>query len=246
MQRPCSKAIRFQYIAGVVVLMALTGCASWGWGATPPPTLDPSLIDSSILTGIPCAAPCWYGLEVDRSTKADILATARTLSFVDSKEFPEELSSYFDPSKQAEVGASLIRLNCRQPEGGTCASLLVVNDVLKEIYLLPLPSLSFGQVVPHLGPPEYVRVFPVEGNPALCDIALIWKQRGIWVAFSNGAFLNGSPQKEQVRCQAVHSSKDLSPNLPVDQIIYGSPDDYIFATASESGGDLPWSGFAQP
>jgi hypothetical protein len=240
MQWSCPKEIKYQTILGLLLVAVFTGCRAGGWGVAPTstPTLEPSLIDSSILTGIPCAAPCWYRLEIGRSTKADISATARSLSFIDPKEFPEERSSYWDSTRRAQVAVTLIRLKCRQPEWKTCAALLVVNDVLRQIDLSPPPALTLGEAVAHLGPPDYVRRMTLQSNVRLCDVALIWKERGIWIVFRNGS--------SQVRCQDVHSSKDVSPNLPVGQIIYGSADDYIFATASESGGDLPWSGFAQP
>jgi hypothetical protein len=215
--------------------------AAVGLGVAPTPTLEPSLIDSSILTGVPCAAPCWYGLEIGRSTKADILATARTLSFIDSQGITENPSGYCDPATRADIAATMIHLDCRQPKGSPCASLLVVNDVLKEIYLFPPPSLSLGQAVTHLGPPDYVRRMSRLNSTSLCDIALIWKQRGIWISF-----LNESYQTSEFRCEDVHSSKDVSSHLPVEQIIYGSPDNCATSTASESGGDLPWIGFAEP
>jgi len=88
MQWPCSKEIKYQAILGLLLVAVSTGCVAWGWrvAPTPTPTLEPTLIDWSILTGLPCAAPCWYGLEVGRSTKSDILATARPLSFIDPRE----------------------------------------------------------------------------------------------------------------------------------------------------------------
>jgi hypothetical protein len=240
MQRLFSNEAKCLYLLGLLAVVALISCRAEGreFTLTPTPTLEPSLIDSSILTGLPCAAPCWYGLEIGRSTKSDILATARTLSFIDSKEFPEDPFYYWDPSKRADVVATLIRLRCRSPERGPCASLVVLNNVLKEIYLSPPPAFTLGQAVVYLGPPDYFEPL-ARIESTLCDVALIWKQRGIWIAFRSG-----SPQK--VQCRDVHGSKDVSPNLLVAQIIYGSPDDYIFARASEPGGGLPWSGFAQP
>jgi len=245
MQRPSLKGIKYQTILGLLIAVLLTGCAAWGWGVAPTstPTLEPSLIDSSILTGLPCAAPCWYGLEIGRSTKSDILATARSLSFIDQKEFPEDPSSYFDPSKRVTVTASVIRLNCRQPEGAPCASLLVVNDVLKRIDLSPSVPLTLGEAVAHLGPPEYVAPSAVAGSAGLCNVVLVWKQRNIEVFFRSDIYGGPPPRRDQVRCRDVHSSKDVSPNLPVSEITYWSPDD--LAIVSESG-DLPWSGFAQP
>ncbi len=240
MQGPCLKDIRFQTTL-LLLVAVLAGCGTGGWGVASTPTLEPSLIDSSILTGVPCAAPCWYGLKIGQSTKSNILATARNLSFIDPQAITEEPSGYFDPSTRANVAATFIRLGCRQPEGSTCAGLLVVNDVLKEIVLFPPPALTLGEAVVHLDPPDYVRRMSVPSNPSLCGVALIWKQRSLWIAFRSGSSQNG-----ELRCENVHSSKDVSPDLPVEQIMYESPDDYAITTASESGGDLPWSGFAQP
>ncbi|MGB8644196.1 MAG: hypothetical protein WCF84_03100, partial [Anaerolineae bacterium] len=137
MRRECANAIKPQIMLGLLAVVILTGCTAWGWGATPTPTLEPSLIDSSILTGIPCVAPCWYGLEIGRSTKSDILAVAQTLSFVDPKSFPEEPVYYWDLAKQANTVGTQISLRCRQPEDSSCVSLVVVNNVLKQIYVSP-------------------------------------------------------------------------------------------------------------
>jgi hypothetical protein len=241
MQRPSSNEVKCLYVLGLLTVMAVVGCQAGGWRVTPSPTptLEPSLIDSSILTGLPCAAPCWYGLEIGRSTKSDILATAQTLSFIDPKGIAEEPYRDFDPST-----ATLIRLNCRQADGGTCAALVVVNDVLKEIALWPPPALTLGEVVAHLGPPDFVSLTPVQGTVTLCDVALIWKQRGILVAFWNDPYRQ-PPQKEQFRCQEMRD-KGVRPNLSVKKINYKSPDDYMLVRAAEPGGGLPWPGFAQP
>jgi hypothetical protein len=120
----------------------------------------------------------------------------------------------------------------------------VVNDVLKEIYLSPPPGLAMSQVVAQLGPPDFVRAMGVQGSVTLCDVALIWRQRGIWVAFRNDAYRQ-PPQQEQFRCQEM-LDKGVRPNLSVKQIIYNSPDYYALLTASDSGGVFVWSGFAQP
>ena len=241
MQRLFSNKAKHLCVLGLLAVMALTSCRDGGRGVTPTrtSTLEPTLIDWSILTDLPCAAPCWYGLEVGRSTKPGILATARTLSFIDPNGITEEPYRYFHSSTQEYIPATFIRLNCRQAEGGTCTGLVVVNDVLKEIHLWPPPGLTLSQAVAHLGPPDYLEPL-ARIESTLCDVALIWTQRGIWIAY-----LNGSPQS-RVRCQEVHGSRDVSPNLPAEQIIYSSPDDYAIARASEPGGGLPWSGFAQP
>jgi hypothetical protein len=230
--------IRFWHALIVLVVSLLVACTFSAAPVTPTATLDPAFIDRSIVTGIPCLAPCWYGLKLDHSTKADVLATAQNLTFVDTKKFPEEPYNYWEPSKQTQVVGTLIRLQCRQPEAQTCAGLLLFSDVLKQIYLFPRPTLDFAQVVSSLGPPEYVQAVPRMDTPVLCDVALIWKQRGITVAF-----VNGFPQKDQVRCEDIRSGKGINPDLPAEHVVYALPDDPSISTVPELGRDFFWPGF---
>ncbi len=64
---------------------------------TPTPTLEPSQMDKSLLTDTPCPAPCWYGLELEKSSKADVLTTLQTLSFINSNSIDESAEGYLDP-----------------------------------------------------------------------------------------------------------------------------------------------------
>jgi hypothetical protein len=231
-------------VFGVLVLGVLAACTSGGRQVTPAPTatLEPSLEDRSLLTDTPCPAPCWYGLQLGRSTKAEVLATARHLSFVDRIEFPEGPYYYWDQSQGGNVPGTLVSLQCRQPAGQTCAALLFVDDILKQIYLSVNYPLDFAQVVDHFGAPEYVQVFPRSPDgPMQCNIALIWKQRGIRIVF-----LNGVPAQDQVQCAAVRGGKGIRSDLPVEQILYALPSDTALINVPQAGGDFPWSGFAEP
>ncbi len=235
-------AIRFCCLLGLIGVAAVAACTPWV-GGTPTATLDTSLIDMSIVTGIPCAPPCWYGLELGRSTKAEVLAEAKTLSFIDPSEFPEQPCSYWDPSIKAPVPATLLSLKCREPKGQTCAGLTVSGGVLVNIGLFSHPPITLGEAVAHLGAPEFVKISAIPPDLTLCDVGLIWKQRGIWVAFHNSD--NNNPfQRQGVRCTDVRGGKGVSPNLPVKQILYQLPDQ--FADVPHAGGDFPWTGFAQP
>ncbi len=229
-----------RYMLGTAMVAALVGCVS---PAPPTATLEPSLTDQSILTDNPCAAPCWYGLELGKSTKADALATARTLSFIDSKEFPEtpDRYMYLNGSKQEYVPATSIRLICRQPEKDGCAALLFVNDSLKQVNLYPNYDLSFGEMVAHLGAPDYIQFFPTSGPGPSCSAALIWKQRGI-----RATFFSGEANNEQVRCNTVIKDPRVDRNLPVQLIAYMLPENYALAAIPGSAGGEPWAGFLEP
>ena len=226
-----------RYMLGTAIVAALVGCVS---PAPPTVTLEPSLMDQSILTDTPCAAPCWYGLELGKSTKADALATAHTLSFIDPKEFPEkpEYYMYWDGSKNVQTPGTFVHLRCRQPDQ-TCASLLFVNDLLKEILIAPNYDLTFGEVVAHLGAPDYIQFSPISVSSPLCSVGLTWKQRGIKVG-------SGEANNNQVRCNTVHKDPRVDRNLPVQQIMYALPENIALAAVPDSAGGEPWAGFLEP
>ncbi len=229
-----------RYMLGTAMVAALVGCVS---PAPPTATLEPSLMDQSILTDVPCAAPCWYGLELGKSTKADALATAHSLSFIDPKEFPEKPAyyMYWDGSKYVQTPGTFVHLRCRQPDQ-TCASLLFVNDLLKEVLMSPNYDLTFGEVVAHLGAPDYIGFAPIQvESGALCSVSLIWKQRGITASFSSGGAKNN-----QVRCNTVHKDPRVDRNLPVQQIMYILPENIALAAIPSSAGGEPWAGFLEP
>ena len=46
-------------------------------------TLDPNLYDQSWLTGKPCGAPCWYGLEPGVSSRDDSISKVKQIPFID-------------------------------------------------------------------------------------------------------------------------------------------------------------------
>lgn len=50
---------------------------------------EETLMDRSFITGKPCAAPCWYGLELDVSNKDDVIAALDRLPFVDQASIGE-------------------------------------------------------------------------------------------------------------------------------------------------------------
>lgn len=224
-------------IFGITSAAVLVSCVSLS-PATP--TLEPALKDQSLLTDTPCAAPCWYGLELGKTTKVEALATAQTLSFINSTVFPEiaEYYGYWDGSKDVNVPGTRVLLRCKQQDQ-TCSSLLFVNDTLKEILLAPNYELTLGEVVAHLGEPDYFRFFPTSIHGHNCAVSLFWKQWGIRVTYLN-------VRTTQIRCDAVQKDKRLDKNLLVQRIAYMLPENFAIASAPEPGQDFPWAGFIEP
>lgn len=98
----------------VMLLVVSSSCGLYSTiVATATPTLPPALMDRSWLTDNPCAVPCWYGLELNRSTKAEALATVGGLSFVDFTSKTETPVNYWEGAAQQPLTATSVLLRCR-------------------------------------------------------------------------------------------------------------------------------------
>ncbi len=219
---------------GLIVLV-LAGCQSPV--QTPMPTLEASLMDRSLLTDKPCPAPCWYGLELGKSTKAEVLATLQTLSFADPKTIRESASSYWDYTANANMAATVIGIDYRRPTPSSlgCAGFTIYHDTLVEIFLSPNYTLTLKEIVDHLGPPDYVGA-PILMDRTTCQLMFMWVKKQI--------LMKQSEPIGKTLCDAVRAGQRLDPNLIVDEIEYMLPP--WLALAPEEGRDHPWPGFAEP
>ena len=225
-----------KYAVGSFVFIMLAGflvsCQSLS--RTPTPTLDADRVDRSLLTDQPCPAPCWYGLELGKSTRADVLATLRTLSFADPDTIQENAVGYWDRFSHKSLAATVIGANYRSSRQQS-AGLIVANDTLLSIGIFPNYPLSLAQVVDHLGPPDYVSAI-MGLDRTTCYLELIWLNRQIVVGRTE---LNG-----QQLCGTLDSGKSLDPNLIVEEIHYELPQ--WFSEIPAPGRDHPWPGFTGP
>lgn len=136
----------------IIVIMACQGIPG---EKIPTPILDDSLIDRSIITGLPCKSPCWYGLEAGKSTESDVLSSLRELSFIDASTVRVTRVGYWEPTIKDSIPAKLISASCKEPKGQQCVGLTIANDQLKIISLFPNYVITFLQVVDVLGEPDY-------------------------------------------------------------------------------------------
>lgn len=217
----------------------LTSCLNFSLPhhITPTPSLEPTLTDRSLLTGVPCDAPCWYRLELGISDEDAILTTLQTLSFVDPTTIREYAVGYWDPIQEHNVPAKLIVAGCKEPKNQQCVGLTIANGNLKIVGLFPNYTLTLGEVVNRLGPPDYIvadSTLPVH-NPS-CSISLTWKKQQIKIDH-----IENTPTS---LCSGLDSSKKINPTLLVYLISYYLPE-YI-DLGLESGAKYPWPGFSNP
>lgn len=219
------------------------GLLAWGAGGcnivaqTPTPTLMASLMDRSVLTDQPCVAPCWYDLELGKSTTTEAIVTLKTLPFLAANTIHEEADGYWDPTIHNDVPSLLVSAECTQPQQ-QCVGLEFVNDILMGVGLFPNYSLSLREVVTHLGPPDYVGA-DMDRSNTMCNLALIWIKRQTTIRH-----FDRSSQTRQKLCQSVQTGESIDSALTVDVLYYDLPQQ--FADIPQAGFHRPWPGFTTP
>lgn len=195
-------------------------------------TLEAPLMDLSILTDEPCPAPCWYSLELNKSTKLDVINTLQTLSFVDANTVQEHPYGYWDHLTDKNLEATLISVDCIEPQQ-QCVGLTIANDSLKGIGLFPNYLLTLSDVVNSLGPPDFVRAVILQ-NKMDCKIILTWMDRQI--------MMEHDEHLGKELCNTVNAGNHLNANLRIHRIYYELPEKFTY----ESQNGEVWPGLGVP
>lgn len=207
----------------ILVLVVLAGCLPAG-SKYPPnkpfsPIVDVQYMDLSLITGVPCAAPCWHGLTVDKSTKKETLTVINSLAFVDPSSIHETESGYWDPSYKSgeSVAAVEITANCKKPEGKECFLFEFVGNILKDIYYFPNYTMTLQDAVNYFGKPSCLTNFGWGAECLGCGIRLIYDTRQLSVSVLDKRCGEGAEL-----CSAIRQGGKIPPDYVVDTIVYYS------------------------
>ncbi len=103
-------------------------------------------LNSGLLSGKPCAAPCWNNLTPGKSTEADV----GHFTYQVADDFPIRSSTQATPScKQVQIRDKA------GPVVGAAVTFSIEDGVLTFIESSPRYPISLQELVGHLGPPEY-------------------------------------------------------------------------------------------
>lgn len=229
-------------IAFTIMLLAFLAPQFRAKGPTPFPTFSPTIpsiyIDRSFITGIPCQAPCWYSIEVEKSTHDEVMNVVKALPFLNSDHIFVTQSSYYDGIQEINLPATIKNVECTSRRHRSCVTFVFVENILKTIMISPNFSLSFEEAVEALGNPDYVRAWPGDrGNIDACDIALQWEEELIQIIARNV----GEDIPEN--CSVAFNKMGVHPYLDVDVIVYMSPDHPGVIGGPAYDGAYPWKGF---
>jgi len=188
------------------------GCASLE--STP----SPEQMDRSPFTGIPCAAPCWQGLMVGKSSESDVISTIPTLSFIDQNSvYYHRMPSMstLDPDVFGE-GVE-ITANCINSEQ-QCLTIQVVENILTEISVVLNYTIEVDETIKYLDNPDYVGFDRAGGELVACRVYMIWRAKQLVLA---SKILEG-PNAAEKNCFMIRDTGKVSSKLLILEAQYVS------------------------
>ena len=183
--------------------------------------------DHSFVTGEPCEMPCWYGLELDKSTQQEIVDTLNSLPFVDASSVYTSTRTWLN-----DDNATAINFSCLHPEEPYCGAMAVSGDRFKFLTIIVGFPLTLETVVSKLGPPDYISSNGIVDSPEYI-LDLYWPEKNMQVSSRNSGV--------DYTYREIKTGKQISPNLLATEIVYAVKDS--FSSLIEQ---FPWPGFSEP
>ncbi len=186
--------------------------------------LAPELMDKSPFTGDPCAAPCWHGLEIAKSTESEVVSTLKSLGFIDQETLKIKSTSGPDFDPKIWVPGKWITADCKQPKNH-CLDIDIADGRLRDIRSILNYKITFDEVVKDIGNPDKVVRTDYSAEVIACYIRLVWtqKQLVLWSKRFPGRkgcdYSQTAVSTGLVDANLVISEVDLLPNEEINQII---------------------------
>jgi hypothetical protein len=184
------------------------------------PTSSPSLdqMDKSPFTGIPCAAPCWHGLGIGKSSESEVMSALPTLAFIDQGTiYVHKMPSL--PSLEPSIWTQGVEItaNCISPKK-QCLTIRVVDDVLTEIVVVMNYKINLSEAIKYLGNPDYIGFERAGGELMACEVYSVWTEKQFVLA--SGKF-DGVDAVEK-NCYAISDAGKVSSSLLISEARYMS------------------------
>jgi hypothetical protein len=173
-------------------------------------------MDKSPFTGIPCAAPCWHGLEVGKSSESDVIAVLPTLTFINHDSIQMYRTSMPGIDKTYAPGVKIVA-SCPQ-SSKECLKLTVVDDILTKIVVGLNYELKPDEAIGYLGNPDYIGVAPIGGEIFICEVYLIWSGSRLVLASTFEA--NKDPDGIEKYCNVVGDTGKVPSSLLISEARY--------------------------
>ncbi len=212
----------------IITIAILASCHA----APETPSPPPSQVDRSFLTGQPCAAPCWYGLQLGESiTEEEIVSTLKTLPFVEPGSIDRTMDIRLFPDGRS------VEFKCPASKRTICGAAILSGGKLKVLETPMQYALTFKTVVERLGPPDSVDYGPMNPEKPGCALKLVWTKQGI-----RADHLDAGSERT---CNLLRDGRGLDGSREVIGLTYYSPDALRLVSAHKLGVQVAWPGFTQ-
>lgn len=211
-----------------IFVLALTGCSA----RISTPNKIP-IVDRSFLTGEICDPPCWYGLEINKSTKEDALSTLKQSPFIDGNSINEYETYLFNNGPLA----SEISYKCVESNKYPCGILTFYGGKLIKNLIGVKFELTLKNAVERLGTPDHLIYF-WPSPYGRCEITVTWIKKGAAVTVRD--------KNDYNECESIIDGNKVSPKILIDTILYTSPEileEHYVKNPGTCCTTLQWSGF---
>jgi hypothetical protein len=194
-------------------------------------------MDKSLFTGVPCAAPCWHGLEVGKSTEEDTIAVLPSLTFIDQK----SVQIYRSPSmpdyyvQLTGPGVEVVA-NCINSDR-ECLDLTTANDVLQKIIVGLNYEIRPDEAIGALGNPDFIGYDDIGSERVMCEVYLVWKSSRLVLATT----FEDSVEAEKY-CYVVRDEGKVPASLPILEARFLSDAELNFKLGTGTGKFFEFTG----
>jgi hypothetical protein len=131
-------------------------------------------MDLSWMTGVPCSAPCWYGLEPGKSQKTEAISILKELPFINADSMNEMDTWIRDFSQPENIAGQSVWFNCKEPADRHCVYLEFAEDTLFDFLITPNYEVTFKQAVERIGEPDGLSYVRANVEMKGCYVSIIW------------------------------------------------------------------------
>jgi hypothetical protein len=171
-------------------------------------------------------APCWYGINLGKSSASNVYETLAELPFVNQNDIREWGTIWGDDDQAREIFYYCSYLPKQQCGGMTLSRGKVVRIWTQIDY-----SLTMESIVERIGSPDYRAMFPgIEFQH--CEVVLVW--------IDNEAVISASNQRNP----GCPSNTGIKADMQADTLTYSLENDPGFYERYDIY--QKWSGFAMP
>ncbi len=222
------------YIIRYMLMMSMAGVFLFACSKSTP---SPSQMDKSPFTGIPCAAPCWHGLLVGKSSENDVMSTLPTLTFIDQNTIQVFKGSR--PTLNYETFAPGVEIDasCIQPSQ-QCLQLTVAADILTSIVVKLNYEIKVDEAIRYLGNPDYIGYLDLGAEKIMCETYLIWSSKQLVLASETFE----GPKAVEANCGMVRDTSEIAPGLLISEVRYVSSSTIEAMLSTHSGKFFEFSG----